>query len=518
MTVINSACVYYLKDTNSGSGCESDQDGNDSDNEKEEDCEPDCNLLGIAATAMPYSPPKAQDEDKYQSTTVTELPINPIGSVVAFFRDTKWFSIYSQAVVENLQFSLQAFDWKSPKPHPEDAPTKHIAPVSTPIVKNGKRKGLQRGEARPSSAGGQSSPSNCAEKKNTAAAAAAASRRSKRTLTQRAINSLHVWWSSLANSFGAIRTAIMQSSLATALMYSVLMILVINLALKAERYIPEDYAIFWRSSDIYNVNFDYTDKVRTLNEWIHNSSATMFQVQEHPPSARITNATQESDTEETPKSAFDFTSSQFSLFRSSDMTMSSTIAPFLQASLGRYSSSSSGSATVLVLPTHWVQEGDSITFGDFGSYHSSTKMPSYPSPSGTQSASLSPATGTAGPGVSKAARVAASTTTASTLKTRSVPSEDVQKTQYIPKPEYVLAANSGLGSPYQYQWTKDGVEITNKYYQNQPYFSIKKTRLEDGGVYRCFRYEVALTNAPAVLVTETAIQISSKYLGILAMD
>jgi hypothetical protein len=331
---------------------------------------------------------------------------------------------------------------------------------------------------------------------NPAMAAAAANRRSKRTLLQRLGHHLTQWWEARRQRLD-IGGYFQPRPLIIALLYSVLMILALNLVLKSDHVASFEYMRRLASAQ----NFK---QLLTPDLWastLTGGSLALSQVGHSnvPPSSL--------DVDDAPKSAFDFSAARFSLFAANDGDTEPS-ASFLASpagTFGRAFSSPAVPVSALLPPTHWVKEGDSITFGDYGSYGASEPK----SASGQNAAPTAARSTSTATGATSSSRTTASTASA-VPKTRTAPSENVQRTQYVPKSEYVLSANAALKSPYTYQWTKDGVNITNGFYVNQPYFSIKRTRREDAGLYRCYRYEVAAAKAPAVLVLETALQISSK--------
>jgi hypothetical protein len=334
------------------------------------------------------------------------------------------------------------------------------------------------------------------------------------------------WWDARCAEVSALagtKTAglpVLQRPLVIALLYSVLMLLVINLFLKAGPDLSGRYAQVLGSPGILSA--PYLERWDAVNAWLRASGREVLQrsaawttlqgarQQQLNDVTHATEASMEESGAGSTGSSFDFTvysASQFSLF-GADIGNKGT---------SHAKKTAQSAPSILIPPTHWVREGDSVTFGDFGSYTASapkSPTPTSASGSGTAAASaFTSASSSASIGASSAttsARTTASTTAASAPKVRTVPSEAVQKTQYVPKSEYVLSTSSVLGSLYTYQWTKDGVNITGDFYQNQPYFSIKKTLASDAGIYRCYRYDVAMPTAPPVLVMETAIQISSK--------
>jgi hypothetical protein len=335
---------------------------------------------------------------------------------------------------------------------------------------------------------------------NPAMAAAAANRRSKRTLLQRLGHHLTQWWEARTHRLD-IGGYFQPRPLIIALLYSVLMILALNLVLKSDPTASLDYLRSLGSAQCFK-------RFLTPDLWTSMlTGGNLARLQAGHPSIPQTPA----EVDDAPKSAFDFSAARFSLFAASDGDTEPS-ASFLASpagSFGRAFSSPAVPISALLPPTHWVKEGDSITFGDYGSYGASEPK-SASGQSAAPAAARSASTATGAPSSQQSSRTTASTASA-VPKTRTAPSEHVQRTQYVPKSEYVLSANAALKSPYTYQWTKDGVNITNGFYVNQPYFSIKRTRREDAGLYRCYRYEVAVAKASAVLVLETALQISSKF-------
>jgi hypothetical protein len=330
-------------------------------------------------------------------------------------------------------------------------------------------------------------------------AAAAANRRSKRTLLQRLTHHVTQWWEARTHRLD-IGGYFQPRPLIIALLYSVLMILALNLVLKSDPTASFEYMRGLASAQSFKqlLTPDLWTSVLT-GGGLARSQAGHSNIPQTP-----------AEVDDAPKSAFDFSAARFSLFAANDGDTESS-ASFLASpagSFGRAFSSPAVPVSALLPPTHWVKEGDGITFGDYGLYGASEPK-SASGQNAAPTAARSASTVTGAPSSQQSSRTTASTASA-VPKTRSAPSENVQRTQYVPKSEYVLSANAALKSPYTYQWTKDGVNITNGFYVNQPYFSIKRTRREDAGLYRCYRYEVAVAKAPAVLVLETALQISSK--------
>jgi hypothetical protein len=492
-------------------------------------------VLDIATVAIPYSPPKAQPSKgaataRVHSTgTVPDepAPVTLFGSVVAFFRSEREGGSPTKSLTPRIDSKAIATATPAPKTAaagtgPRGSSIKSAASVaSQPVVPSAtitsaaRRKGAnavgQKSDARQHGPTTSSSNENHAKKagavgstasaggaNNPAMAAAAANRRSKRTLLQRLGHHVTLWWEARRQRLD-IGGYFQPRPLIIALLYSVLMILALNLVLKSDHVASFEYMRRLASAQ----NFK---QLLTPDLWASvltggGSALSQFGHSNAPqPSLEVDDA---------PKSAFDFSAARFSLFAASDGDTEPS-APFLASpagAFGRAFSSAAGPVPALLPPTHWVKEGDSITFGDYGSYGASEPK-SAPGQNAAPTAARSASTAT-GAGASQPSRTTASTASA-VPKTRTAPSENVQRTQYVPKSEYVLSANAALKSPYTYQWTKDGVNITNGFYVNQPYFSIKRTRREDAGLYRCYRCEVAVAKAPAVLVLETALQISSK--------
>jgi hypothetical protein len=455
-----------------------------------------------------------------------------VGSVLAFFRGAKWAHYFSEVGVGWSNPLAGMTGWgaasSAPAAGKEVTPTAPVPAFASPVAVTGKKRGAQQ-KAEPKTSPAPVSPAG--DKKSPAlAAAAAATRRStnRRTVSTRTQQWLGQWWEARwaeVNALAGTNTAaaagpVLQRPLVIALLYSVLMILVINLFLKAGPDLSGKYAQFLGHPALLSA--PYLERWDAVNAWLRASSKEVLQrgaawttlrsLRQQQDSGAATGAEAEDGDSSTAGTSFDFTvysASQFSLFGADIENSAATHAKKL----------AQNAPSFLIPPTHWVREGDSVTFGDFGSYGASA--PKSPAPTSTAStsgasastssdASAGAATASRTAPASTTARTTASTTSSSTPKVRTVPSESVQKTQYVPKSEYVLSASSVLGSLYTYQWTKDGANITGDFYQNQPYFSIKKTAAGDAGVYRCFRYDVAMPNAPPVLVMETAIQISSK--------
>lgn len=500
-------------------------------------------LLGIAASAIPFSPPGAD-----RSGGAVQVTATPVGSVLAFFRDrAQWSSAWSSSVKcwaagvwsRSAGTEIAADAATSPALSVPSIPA--TAHASLPA---GRRKGSKTAGAK--LAGGQQTVrssqqvSVSTEKadvrgtskvdKRNSAAAAAATRRSKRSAARKVYSAAALW---CERCWDAGKEALWQSPplyprpLLTALLYSVVMVLLLNLLLtSAGPQIPTaaEYTQFIHSTTLASAN--YLDRLGELQGWLRESSASALDRALRAASSRVqtplqtspaagagrvpsTEATAAEDAEP-PLTAYDFavhSASQFARFSQDSLLDGASSLLLSRHSLAATGGSSAigGSAPgggALVPPTHWVKEGDSISFGDFGSYSS-----------GPKTSSVTPTTSSSSTTTANGARSTASSTTTTTAKSRTtaVPSEYVQKTQYVPKPEYVLAANSQLGSPYLYQWTKDGANISNSLYHNQPFFSIKRAELADAGLYRCLRYDVAVSGAPPVLLLETALQISSTY-------
>jgi hypothetical protein len=460
------------------------------------------------------------------------------GSVLAFFRGDKWAEYLSEvgAGWSNPLTGISAWSagTSAVAANKEATVPTQVQAVASPAPPTGKKRGAQvKGEPKTSAA----SVSPAGDKKSpavaVAAAAAAATRRSsnRRTVSTRTQQWLGQWWDARCAEVSALagtNTAglpVLQRPLVIALLYSVLMILVINLFLKAGPDLSGKYAQMLGNPGILSAS--YLERWDAVNAWLLASGKEVLQRsvawttlqgarQRDGDTTPATGASTEESAAGGTGSSFDFTvysASQFSLFGADIENKGASHAKRVSQSTPSF----------LIPPTHWVREGDSVTFGDFGSYTASApKSPVPTNAAGTAggaataqpSASTSAGTGAASSAraapAATSARTTASTTATTAPKVRSVPSETVQKTQYVPKSEYVLSTSSVLGSLYTYQWTKDGANITGDFYQNQPYFSIKKTLASDAGIYRCYRYDVAMPAASPVLVMETAIQISSK--------
>eukprot|EP01032_Pedospumella_encystans_P009100 gene9100-10743_t len=349
---------------------------------------------------------------------------------------------------------------------------------------------------------------------------------------------------------------LLQRQLIVALVYCIFMIFTINKVLNSS----STYSQYWRLSVTHSVQ--YLHNMRTFPQWLHQ---TLYSTTRN----NNNNYMDSSAYDEHEYSQYDFFapaeaapvggfgaaahSSYAHMFPSSRAKL---ITDPDTMSADRYAVRST-IQSALNIATHWVKEGDSISFGDFGTYtpkpytlstseedgdnngssnheekgatssdraDNSSKPSAAPAtaPSTTPTsasastytassigASASNKNASSAASNTAATRVTASTTTsASSASTARAPSEYVQKTQYVPKSEYVLASSSVVGAPYIYQWTKDGVNISNTLYTSQPYFSIKKARMEDAGHYRCMRYDAQVSHRAPVLVMETVLQIS----------
>jgi len=170
--------------------------------------------------------------------------------------------------------------------------------------------------------------------------------------------------------------------------------------------------------------------------------------------------------------------------------------------------------------THWVRAGDSISFGDFSDYGNPYQF---------QQPLL---------GVGGDSGGSSSGNSNSGVYSSDSPGSQQQQQQQQKQSSYAADSTMIYGgvddfefdplvpysaSTYWYQWTKDGSNVTN-HYGNQPYFTIKKTKLKDAGHYRCWKYRISMTSltsslvvaAAPELVAETVIRISSKFLQALA--
>lgn len=450
----------------------------------------------------------------------------PVGSVMAFFRERNLVDMCA-ALPAHWAASLQELRLAhvGGAAPPTDCAEEALSPISDApsiIVSAQNIAGKGKSSARQAAT---SPVERGIRNKSAAVVAAAVKGRSKRTVTswaKRAYQSALTWlearWLHFVTQYRLLRTkqSLLQMPLVVALVYSILMIIVIDQVLKSGLISHGKYAQLLRitlpSSD------QYVHKYKEINDWLRGAGSYVQNVLRRPPPV----ARDPEPLEEAPASQYDFSFSKelgafsgFGALRSDpDSAFEYSIGWGISLPPANRAAHSSATAPLHVT-SHWVKEGESISFGDFGTYGagssgaaSTHKAATTASPSDGDVPSLVATHSPSAP----TSRSTASSASAAPKEVRTVPSEYVQKTQYVPKAEYVLATSAVVGTPFVYQWTKDGANITNNFYHNQPYFSIKRTRMEDAGHYRCFRYDVAIASAAPLMVMETVIQISSKCL------